>query len=161
MRSWVLKAPVPLALAVVLAGATTAQADRNHYLSSTGVYGIASHYTENGAKKMNGYVRDTAADGHCAMLWMDFTTSPHNHHDAQAYIACGSGDEAWGVARSSTDSSINGIRAAVCISGVHGCYDQDNKSQEWPYRSWDAKTCWWYRVDTGASGKCGEGDPLG
>ncbi|MBQ1160114.1 hypothetical protein KBZ21_18710 [Streptomyces sp. A73] len=60
-----------------------------------------------------------------------------------------------------TDSYINGIRSAVCITGVHGCYDERKDVQEWPYHSWDAKTCWWYRVDTRANGKCGERDPLG
>ncbi|WP_129841090.1 hypothetical protein [Streptomyces sp. RFCAC02] len=65
------------------------------------------------------------------------------------------------MARSSTDSSINGIRAAVCITGVRGCYDQNGTYTTWPYGSWEAETCWWYRVDTGANGKCGEGDPLG
>ncbi|KAF4405930.1 hypothetical protein [Streptomyces lycii] len=161
MRSRVLKASIPVALGGLLLGAGTAHANENYYLSIGGAYGIASYYTESGAKKMNGYVHDTLADGHCAMLWMDFTTNPHQHHDAQAYIACGNGNQDWGVARSSTDSNINGIRTAVCITGVHGCYDQNGNQQEWPYVSWDAKTCWWYRVDSRANGKCGEGNPLG
>lgn len=160
MRSWILKASLPLAVVGVLLGATAAQAS-DQTMVTPGAYGLARYYTENGLQKMNGYVHDTAADGHCAMLWMDFTTFPHNHHDAQAYIACGSGNEAWGVARTSTDSTINGIRAAVCITAVHGCYDQNGDIQSWPYTSWDAGTCWWYRVDTRASGKCGEGNPLG
>ncbi|WP_369202874.1 hypothetical protein [Streptomyces sp. PU-14G] len=163
MRSWLLKAPLPLACAGVLFGATTAQAVPDQKMEIPGAYGIARYYTEDGGKTklMNGYVHDTAGDGHCAMLWMDFTTDPHEHHDAQAYIACGKGDDAWGVARHSTDSNIKGIRAAVCITGVHGCYNQEGERSDWPYTSWNAKTCAWYRVDTGANGQCGEGDPLG
>lgn len=74
---------------------------------------------------LQGWVEDTVADGRCAEVWMDFTTWPHNHHDAYVVRSCGSGHAGWGRYNKVDDWRIRGVRTAACTylppSGTRDC----------------------------------------
>jgi hypothetical protein len=113
-------------------------------LSVPGAYGIGLYGVTGDTNYIQGYIHDTAGDGKCAELWLDFQTFPHEHFDALMTVACGHERSGWGFKDTSTDWRINGFRVAVCTSGELGagrvCQDQNGTRVSWPIRSYNAGT---------------------
>jgi len=95
-----------------------AAAHQTHRMSAPGVTG-RGNYTRNGTDYvLRGYATDTAKDGYCAEVWLDFTTSPHEHHGSLMTYACGNGAHGWGDTRHATspDHKIKSFRMAICLA---------------------------------------------
>jgi hypothetical protein len=100
------------------APAPATPAHQQHSMSATGVSGTG-HYTQNGTDYvLQAFAHDTAADGYCAEVWLDFTTNPHEHHGPLLTYACGNGAQGLGDTRhaSSPDHKIKSFRMAICRS---------------------------------------------
>lgn len=129
-----------LAVGTFVVGAGPAKARERH-----GVYGAGASgqvILDDGlfGAGLMGWVEDTAADGACAEVWMDFSTRPHHHFDAYAVRVCGRGFGGWGrynKAKGRSGWTIHGVRTAACTywpNGTRKC------TQRWPHLSVQART---------------------
>lgn len=128
-----------LTVGTLVGTAGPASARERIWLSGTGVAGEVIFDDGWSKAGLQGWVKDTAADGRCAEVWMDFTTWPHQHHDAYVVRSCGSGHAGWGRYNKVDDWRIRGVRTAACTywppAGTRNC-----GSATWPHASADAGT---------------------
>lgn len=145
--------PAAVAAAAIALTASPASASTQiHTDQISGVYGYGAYWDDANGHNMRGQVADTKADGNCAEVWLDFTTFPHQHHDAYMVYACGNGKKGWSPVFTLSEaqgSTINGFRMAVCrattsTSRPTGCKVWNDSTEEgqatWPVMSYDAGT---------------------
>ncbi len=131
---------IALAASMNASSAVSASAREQHTVKGTGVLGHVTLDDGHLGAGLQGWVKDTASDGACAELWMDFTTKPHHHFDAYAIRTCGPGKNGLGrynKVRGKWGWTIRGVRTAACTywpNGTRKC------TRQWPYDSARANT---------------------
>ena len=145
---------VATAVLLVLLAATSAHAaqQQERRLSMPGAYGIGLYGVSGETRYIQAYIHDTAGDGKCAELWLDFRTEPHEHFDALRTVACGHERSGWGYKYTSTDGRIDGFRVAICTSRDNGvgrvCHNPNGTRATWPIESYNAGTYLYSEVGT-------------
>lgn len=122
-----------VAVALVVIPPTPAQA-WERTLTKSGAYGIAKYWAADGDDYIQAYVHDTARDGLCAEMWMDFTRTGGDpqHHDAVRTIACAYEKRGWGKRFNASDSTIDGAKIAICTATRDGARRSCANGATWP-----------------------------